>query len=113
MLAETLEELGTSIDKAHESLKRDLAKIRAGRANPGILDGLRIDYYGTPTPLKQLASISVPEARMIVLKPFDRTQMQPIEKAIMEAQPASTRPTTVRSFGFRCRPSRRSAAKIW
>ena len=86
MLAETLEELGTSIDKAHESLKRDLAKIRAGRANPGILDGLRIDYYGTPTPLKQLASVSVPEARMIVLKPFDRTQMQPIEKAIMEAQ---------------------------
>ena len=86
MLAETLEELSASIDKAHESLKRDLAKIRAGRANPGILDGLRIDYYGTPTPLKQLASISVPEARMIVLKPFDRTQMQPIEKAIMEAQ---------------------------
>ena len=86
MLAETLEELGASIDKAHESLKRDLAKIRAGRANPGILDGLRIDYYGTPTPLKQLASLSVPEARMIVLKPFDRSQMQPIEKAIMEAQ---------------------------
>ncbi len=86
MLAETLEELGGAIGKAHESLKRDLAKIRAGRANPGILDGLRIDYYGTPTPLNQLASISVPEARMIVLKPFDRTQMQPIEKAIMEAQ---------------------------
>ena len=86
MLAETLEELGASIDRAHESLKRDLAKIRAGRANPGILDGLRINYYGTPTPLKQLASLSVPEARMIVLKPFDRSQMQPIEKAIMEAQ---------------------------
>jgi ribosome recycling factor len=86
MLAETLEELGASIDGAHESLKRDLAKIRAGRANPGILDGLRINYYGTPTPLKQLASLSVPEARMIVLKPFDRSQMQPIEKAIMEAQ---------------------------
>jgi ribosome recycling factor len=86
MLAETLEELGASMDKAHESLKRDLARIRAGRANPGILDGLRIDYYGTPTPLKQLASVSVPEARMIVVKPFDRSQMQPIEKAIMEAQ---------------------------
>ena len=86
MLAEILEELGTSIDKAHESLKRDLAKIRAGRANPAILDGLRVDYYGSPTPLKQLASISVPEPRMIVLKPFDRSQMQPIEKAIMEAQ---------------------------
>jgi ribosome recycling factor len=86
MLAETLEELGTAIDKAHEALKRDLAMIRAGRANPGILDGIRIDYYDSPTPLKQLASISVPEARMIVLKPFDRSQMQAIEKAIMEAQ---------------------------
>ena len=86
MLAETLEELGVLIEKAHEALKRELAKIRAGRANPAILDGVRIDYYGSPTPLKQLASISVPEARMIILKPFDRTQMQAIEKAIMEAQ---------------------------
>ena len=86
MLAETLEELVATIDKAHEALKRDLSKIRAGRANPGILDGLRINYYGTPTPLKQLASISVPEARMIILKPFDRSQMQPIEKAIRDAQ---------------------------
>jgi len=86
MLAETLEELGAAIDKAQEALKRDLAKIRAGRANPAILDGVRVDYYGSPTPLKQLSSLSVPEARMIVLKPFDRTQMQVIEKAIMEAQ---------------------------
>jgi ribosome recycling factor len=86
MLAETLEELGGTIGKAHEALKRDLAKIRAGRANPAILDGVRVDYYGSPTPLKQLASISVPEPRMIVLKPFDRSQMQVIEKAIMEAQ---------------------------
>jgi ribosome recycling factor len=86
MLAETLEELGVAIDKAQEALKRDLAKIRAGRANPAILDGVRVDYYGSPTPLKQLSSLSVPEARMIVLKPFDRTQMQVIEKAIMEAQ---------------------------
>ena len=86
MLAETLEELVATIDKAHEALKRDLSKIRAGRANAGILDGLRINYYGTPTPLKQLASISVPEARMISRTPFDRSQMQPIEKAIMEAQ---------------------------
>jgi len=86
MLAETLEELGATISKAHESLKRDLARIRAGRANPAILDGVRVDYYGTPTPLKQLSSLSVPEARMIILKPFDRTQMQAIEKAIMEAQ---------------------------
>jgi ribosome recycling factor len=86
MLADTLVELKDGIAKAHEALKRDLAKIRAGRANPDILDSVRIDYYGTPTPLKQLASISVPEARLIVLKPFDRSQMQAIEKAIMETQ---------------------------
>lgn len=86
MLDETLQELNDSIEKAHEALKRDLARIRAGRANPAILDGVRIDYYGSPTPLKQLASISVPEPRLIVLKPFDRSQMQAIEKAIMEAQ---------------------------
>jgi ribosome recycling factor len=86
MLAETMEELSGAIEKAHESLKRDLAKVRAGRANPAILDSVRIDYYGSPTPLKQLASISVPEARLMVLKPFDRSQMQAIEKAIMEAQ---------------------------
>jgi ribosome recycling factor len=86
MIAETLAELGEAIHKAQEALKRDLARIRAGRANPAILDGVRVDYYGSPTPLKQLSSISVPEARMIVLKPFDRTQMQVIEKAIMEAQ---------------------------
>ena len=86
MLAETLQELNDAIAKAQEALKRDLAKIRAGRANPAILDGVRVDYYGSPTPLKQLASISVPEPRMIMLKPFDRTQIQPIEKAIMEAQ---------------------------
>ncbi|MEM7436722.1 MAG: ribosome recycling factor [Myxococcota bacterium] len=86
MLAETLEELKNDIAKAHEALKRDLARIRAGRANPDILDAVRVDYYGSPTPLKQLASISVPEPRLIVLKPFDRTQMQVIEKAIMEGQ---------------------------
>jgi ribosome recycling factor len=86
MLSETLDELKQSIDKAHEALRRELGKIRAGRANPSILDAVRVDYFGTPTPLKQLASISVPEARLIVLKPFDRTQMQAIERAIMDAQ---------------------------
>ncbi|MCZ6805397.1 MAG: ribosome recycling factor [Deltaproteobacteria bacterium] len=86
MLAETLKELKDSIAKAHEALKRDLAKIRAGRANANILDAVRVDYYGSPTPLNQLASISVPEARLIVLKPFDRSQIQLIEKAIMETQ---------------------------
>lgn len=86
MIEETLDELKSAIDKAHDALKRELAKIRTGRANPDILDAVRADYYGTPTPLKQMASITVPEARMIVVKPFDKTTLPVIEKAIMTAQ---------------------------
>ncbi|MCA9533324.1 MAG: ribosome recycling factor [Myxococcales bacterium] len=86
MLEETLEDLKQSIEKAHEALRRELAKIRTGRANPGILDGVRVDYYGTPTPLKQLAGIAVPEARMITLKAFERSQIPIIESAIRSAQ---------------------------
>jgi ribosome recycling factor len=86
MLKETLAELKDAIDKAHDSLKRELAKIRTGRANADILDGIRVEYYGTPTPLRQMASISVPEARLITVKVFDRTQIGLVEKAIMMAQ---------------------------
>ena len=86
MLADALKELETSIGKAHESLRRELAKIRTGRANPDILDGIRIDYYGSPTPLRQVASVTVPEARMIAVKPFEKGQLQVIEKAIMTSQ---------------------------
>ncbi len=86
MITETLDDLKSSIAKAHESLRRELSKVRTGRANPGVLDGVRVDYYGTATPLKQMASISVPEPRMIAVKPFDKTTMQAVEKAIMEAQ---------------------------
>lgn len=83
MLSETLEDLNEGIEKATDALRRELAKIRTGRANPDILDSLRIDYYGTPTPLKQMATISVPEPRMITVKPFDRTTIGAIEKAII------------------------------
>jgi ribosome recycling factor len=86
MIEETLEDLKGSIQKAHEALRRDLARIRTGRANPDILDMVRVDYYGSPTPLKQLASISVPEARMLMVKPFDRSQIKAIERAISEAE---------------------------
>ena len=86
MIRDTLEELKSSIASAHDALRRDLARIRTGRANPDILDGLRVEYYGSPTPLKQMASISVPEPRLIVLKPFDRTQIGAIEKAIATSQ---------------------------
>ena len=86
MIDETFEELESAIVKAEEALRRELAKIRTGRANADILDGVRVDYYGAPTPLKQMASISVPEPRLIVVKPFDKTVLAQIEKAIMQGQ---------------------------
>ena len=61
MLDEILEDLKTAGGKAHEALKRDLSRIRTGRASPDILDSLRVDYYGTPTPIRQMANITVPE----------------------------------------------------
>lgn len=85
MLQETFEELKASIDKAHQSLRRDLARIRTGRANPDILDSVRPDYYGTPTPLRQMATISVPEPRMLMVKPFDRSTISMVERAILMA----------------------------
>ena len=85
MIQETLDDLKASIQKAQDALRRDLAKVRTGRANPDLLDGVRVDYYGSPTPLKQMASISVPEPRMIMLKPFDRSTIKPIETAIVKA----------------------------
>ncbi len=83
MVGETLEELRAAIAKAHEALKREMAKIRTGRAHPSLLDSLRIDAYGTPTPITQLASVNVPEARMLTIKPWDKTQIKAIEKAIV------------------------------
>lgn len=70
---------------AEESLQHDLATIRTGRASPALLDRIRIDYYGTPTPLTQVATVSTPEARLIVLQPWDRSMLGPIEKAILKS----------------------------
>ncbi len=73
------------MDAVIEDLKRKLANIRTGRANVGILDGVVVDYYGTPTPLAQMASLAVPEPQLITVQPWDQTQLGPIEKAIMAA----------------------------
>ena len=67
------------------NLEKRLTNIRAGRANPAILDGINVSYYGVDTPLKQLANVSVPEARMLQIKPFDKSLISDIEKAIYEA----------------------------
>ena len=71
------------MNKAIEHLKDELANIRAGRANPAILDRVTVDYYGTPTPIIQMAAISVPEARMLQIQPWDASTLKDIEKAIL------------------------------
>ncbi|MGM9881841.1 MAG: ribosome recycling factor [Bacilli bacterium] len=68
-----------------KSLESKFTNVRAGRANPSMLDGVMVDYYGVPTPIKSLATISVPEARQLSIKPFDRSSLGAIEKAIFEA----------------------------
>lgn len=76
-------ELNEKMDKAIEALDKRFATVRAGRANPSSLDGVMVEYYGSMTPLKQLATISVPEARQLLIKPFDRGSLKDIEKAIL------------------------------
>jgi ribosome recycling factor len=70
---------------AIEALQRDLSSIRTGRASPALVDRLQVDYYGTPTPLNQLAGISAPEARLLVIQPWDRGSLQAIEKALQKS----------------------------
>ena len=69
--------------KAYEFLEADYAGIRAGRANPHVLDKIRVDYYGTPTPIQQVGNVTVPEARIIQIAPWEKTMIKAIEKAIM------------------------------
>ena len=71
------------MDKTVENLKVKFSEVRAGRANPAILNKVRIDYYGAPTPINQVAGVSVPEARMIVIQPWDISILKEIEKAIL------------------------------
>lgn len=82
---EILIEVQDKMDKAITSYETRLKTVRAGRANPSSLDGVAVDYYGTLTPLKQLATISVPEATQLLIKPFDKSCLKDIEKAIFES----------------------------
>lgn len=82
---EILNNTKEKMNKTIENLNARLANIRAGRANPAILDGITVSYYDVDTPLNQLANISIPEARSLMIKPFDKTLLQGIEKAIFEA----------------------------
>ncbi|MDO8532190.1 MAG: ribosome recycling factor [Dehalococcoidia bacterium] len=90
MIPETLADADLKMGKCVEALKRDLGGVRTGRATPALVEHLVVDYYDTPTPLKQLASISIPESRLIVIQPWDRTAMQAIEKAILKSDVGMT-----------------------
>ena len=78
-------ECETGMEDAVGTVDKRFLNVRAGRANPNMLDGIMVEYYGVPTPLKQLATISVPEARQLSIKPFDKSCLGDIEKAIFEA----------------------------
>ena len=82
---DVLADLKGRINKTLDDLRRDLSKVRTGRANPAILDGISVDYYGAQTPLNGVANISVADARLIIIKPWDRSSIQAIEKAIQQA----------------------------
>ncbi|MEK3734603.1 MULTISPECIES: ribosome recycling factor [Paenibacillus] len=73
------------MEKAIQALKRDLATLRAGRANTALLDRIQVDYYGAPTPVNQLANISIPDSRTLMIQPWDKSSLADIEKAIMKS----------------------------
>ena len=85
MLQEIYDDTRQSMEKTIASLKNELNRVRTGRASLSLLDGIRADYYGTPTPLSQMATLSVPESRLIVIQPWDVSAIKEIEKAILKS----------------------------
>ena len=85
MLDSILQETEERMQKAVEGLRHELAALRAGRANPALLEKVSVSYYGTPTPINQLATISAPEARLLVIQPWDRNILPEMEKAILKS----------------------------
>ncbi|WP_409253730.1 ribosome recycling factor [Bacillus sp. SCS-153A] len=85
MPSQTMSNTKERMTKAIQTFTRELASIRAGRANASLLDKITVDYYGAPTPVNQLAGISVPEARMLVIQPYDKSALGDIEKAILKS----------------------------
>lgn len=85
MIEEIKESMNCDMDKIIKSLSAQMAKMRTGRANPAVLDNVMVDYYGTPTPVKQVGQVSTPEARLLQIQPFDKSMIGAIEKAIFSA----------------------------
>jgi ribosome recycling factor len=86
MIKETIKDAETRMKSSIQSLEENLSAIRTGRASPGLVEKLQVEYYGMETPLMQLASISVPEARVIMIKPFDPTTLKAVERAILASE---------------------------
>ncbi|MDH4468332.1 MAG: ribosome recycling factor [Bacteriovoracaceae bacterium] len=85
MLDKIKKEIADSFEKISKTLQNNLSRVRTGRANPSVLDGLVVDYYGSQSPLKNVAQVSVPEARLLQIQPFDKSMIAAIEKSIMSA----------------------------
>jgi ribosome recycling factor len=85
MKEKVFENMASSMEKAISAYQRELSRLRTGRASPALLEGIRVDYYGTPTPINQTASINIPESRLIVIQPWDKSTIDSIEKAIQKA----------------------------
>ncbi len=85
MIEEIIEEAREKMEKSVDALRKELKRIRTGRASLSVFDGVRVNYYGTPTPLNQLASLSVPESRLITIQPWDASAIKEIEKAILKS----------------------------
>ncbi|WP_249020915.1 ribosome recycling factor [Conexibacter sp. S30A1] len=85
LLTTMLDDARERMHKSVESSRHEFGSVRTGRANPALLDRINVDYYGTATPLKQLATVNAPEARMLTIQPYDKTSIRAIEKAILES----------------------------
>jgi ribosome recycling factor len=86
MIDDVKAEVEGKMKKALEALKRDFQAMRTGRASPSLVEPLKVDYYGSPTPLQQIATVSVPEARQIAIKPYDAASLKAIERAILASE---------------------------
>jgi ribosome recycling factor len=86
MIDDVLNEMKDSMSKSVDALQKELKRIRTGRASLALLDGIMVDYYGSPTPINQLASLSIPEARQILIQPWDAQALSEIEKAIQKSE---------------------------
>jgi len=85
-MQESLQVYEDKMSKTLKALENDFMTIRAGRANPHVLDKIKVDYYGTPTPIQQVGNITIPEARMIVIQPWEKSLLKAIEKAILTSE---------------------------